>query len=67
MSICNATNLGSFSTCQEIEIVELVEGTLINNIVTGWQCPYDELEPLNLAPGYYQFEISSQLYEFRVV
>lgn len=65
MSICNGINLGTFSSCQPIEIDDFDEESQIHNLATGWQCTPDDI--LFLAPGYYRFEANGNIYEFKVV
>lgn len=65
--ICNATHLGDFNHCEDVEIDILVGEISIRNIVTKWQCSFENgLSIGKLAPGEYITEYNEITYTFIV-
>lgn len=68
MSICDITDLGSFDSCEPIDLSEYAP-MKIKNYVTGFDCTFtlEEAESLSLAPGTYYFNDGEENYKFTVV
>jgi hypothetical protein len=68
MNICDATNLGSYDRCEDVEIGIFESEIVIKNVVNKWECSFnDGLTIGKLTPGSYITEYNDITYTFVVV
>lgn len=65
--ICDAINLGDFDHCEDV-ILEVIETEVtVKNVVTHWQCTYEDGTIGILAEGDYIAETADEMYKFTVI